>query len=70
VTEIADKLGIGREKVYRLLERGAMPWYKFGGTKHISRNDFQTYLRKCRHLSSVPDTRLEKKNGKKKQKGK
>jgi excisionase family DNA binding protein len=46
--EIAGRLQVNKMTVYRLLDRGELPYHQIGKLKRISRHDFQEYLDKTR----------------------
>lgn len=48
VDDIADALGINKMTVYRLLEAGTIPSYRFGRLYRIRPEDLDAYIRGSR----------------------
>ena len=44
--ELAEKLGVTRETIYKGIKSGAIPSYKIGRLRRISNNEFQEALAK------------------------
>lgn len=47
VDEIAQRLEIGRQKVYRMLEDGTIPAIRVGHQWIVTRHAFEEWLRTC-----------------------
>ena len=42
--EIAERLGVNKMTIYRLLTKGELPYHQIGKLKRIHRDDFQAFL--------------------------
>lgn len=55
VKEIAEYLSLKDLAVYRLVQRGDLPSYKFGRQIRIKKEDFDRFLENSRQLSTGQD---------------
>lgn len=47
-TEASRRMGIGLRTLYRMIDAGDLPAYKFGRVIRISEEDLDDYLQRCR----------------------
>ncbi len=48
VAELADLLGVNRNTIYRLVQRGELPCHHIGRAKRFSREDVNAFLARVR----------------------
>jgi len=46
---------VSRDTVYRLVERGELPFFKIGGKLRFRTDDVEGYLNRCRDVASRRD---------------
>lgn len=46
--EIAEALQVSKMTVYRMLEKGDIPYFQFGKVKRVRKEDFDAFLSKSR----------------------
>ena len=46
-TDVAEALGIGRDKSYEIMQSGKMKVLKFGNVTRVRREDFIEYVNEC-----------------------
>jgi excisionase family DNA binding protein len=56
VMEVAERLQISRSKAYELIESGAMPHYRIGGSVRVAEEQLQAYLESVRREPEPPRT--------------
>ena len=50
VSEVAEYLGVGKNRVYELLNAGKLKGFRMGSTWKISRMALETYILNASHL--------------------
>lgn len=53
VPEIAQRLGVGRQLVYAMLERGLIPAIRVGRPWIVTRHSYETWERNCGRVAPL-----------------